>query len=340
MSPENSWFWGGTTPGDASEAPYDNDEWSDIWRKLFMRDRETQGVIEDYLFELAVENLSGNDIRVDTGAALVDGKFYETDANVDNTIATPAVSTRIDRVILRKSWSAQTIRVAILTGVEGGGVPTITQTDGVIWEIPLAQVSITTGAVITITDEREFARTPLAVSPVGSLIEIETITADGSGSTIDFTSISDTFTHLFFIGQIRFVGAITEALIEVRFNNDSGGNYHEIDLVADGATPTSTPNASQNEISLGKVPGGSATANHAGQINAYIANYKATDFFKTINCQFGHIRDATPANFEAGLAAGMWLDTTAINRITLLSTTGSAGNIVSGSSVTLYGISG
>ena len=32
---EKSWFWGGTSPGDASDAPYDDDEMSDIFRKLF-----------------------------------------------------------------------------------------------------------------------------------------------------------------------------------------------------------------------------------------------------------------------------------------------------------------
>ena len=48
--------------------------------------------------------------------------------------------------------------------------------------------------------------------------------------------------------------------------------------------------------------------------------------------------DNTPANFEAGLAGGIWLSTAAITRLTLLSTTGGAGNIDANSIVTLYGL--
>ena len=336
---EESFYWDDGSVGDGSLSPYDNDEFSDLWRVLFLRDRTTQGVIESYENGLVVSNPSGNNIRVATGAALVDGKFYETDANVDNAIATPAVSTRIDRVVLRKSWAAQTVRVFIITGVEGAGVPAITQTDGVTWDVPLAQVSITTGAAITITSEIAFARTPLTEEFTGAMSEIETITADGSSATIDFQNIPDTFTHLFLIGQIRFAGAVTEVLIEARLNNDSGANYNEQDLKGDGASATASGNANQNEISLGRVPGASATANMAGQIQAHLANYVNTTFFKTLLAQFLHIRSNTPANWEVGLAGGMWKDTTAVSRITLLSTTGSSGNIASGSVVTLYGIS-
>lgn len=335
---EKSWFWGGTTPGDAADAPYDNDEWSDLWRKLFMTDRTTQGKLEGYENELLVSNPSGNNIRVATGAALVDGKVYETDANVDNTISTPAVSTRIDRIVLQKSWSAQTIRVAVLTGVEGGGVPTVTQTDGVTWEIPLAQVSITTGAVITITDERQNARTPLAASGAAGMVEIETIEGDGTGATIDFTSIPTTFRHLLIIGQARFDGAVTEALIEVRFNNDSGANYNEQDLFADGVSAVTNAAINQNEITLGKVPGASATANHAGQLEAMIPNYDAENLYHTISGEYSHIRNDTIADFETGVSGGQWKDTTAINRITLLSTTASADNFDTGSIFTLYGL--
>ena len=226
---EKSWYWPGIATGDASDAPYDDDEFSDIWTILFLRDKTLQGVIEDHANGLVVTNPSGNTIRVATGAALVDGKFYETDANVDEVIATPGALTRIDRVILRKDFAAQTVRVVILSGVEGGSVPSLTQNDGVTWEIPLAQVSITTAPAITITSEIQFARTPLAIFPTGSLNEIETIAADGAGTTIDFQNIPSKFTHLFIIGQIRFAGAVTEALIEVRFNNDSGANYNEQD---------------------------------------------------------------------------------------------------------------
>ncbi len=335
---ETSWFWGGTSPGDATDAPYDDDEMSDVFRKLFQENRTSQGVIEDYESELAVSNPAGNDIRVAPGAALVDGKFYENDANDDTTIATPGVSTRIDRVVLRKSWAAQTVRIAILTGVEGGGVPALTQTDGVTWEIPLAQVSITVAPAITITDERVNARTPLSPSSSSALSVIETIVADGAGSTIDFQSIPDTFQHLFILGAGAMAGAILEANLEVRFNNDSGGNYNEQDAGGDNASAVAAAAAAANEILMGQIKAASGSANHASQFQAYIANYKDTTFFKTIMGQSGHIPNSTVANFAVRHAAGIWLDASAITRVTLLSTTGSSGNFVSGSTYTLYGL--
>lgn len=304
-----------------------------------MRDRTTQGYIEGYLNELAVSNPAGNTIRVASGAALVDGKFYDNDNNVDNAIATPAALTRIDRVVLRKSWAAQTVRVVILTGVEGGGVPALTQVDGTTWEIPLAQVSITTVPVITITDERVVCRTPLATEvSVAGMVEIETIDGDGSSTTIDFQNIPATYKHLFLIGQARFTGAVTEALIEARFNNDGTGVYNEQDLIGDGATPATNAAINQTEITLGKVPGGSATANHAGQVSAHVPNYAETNLYHTINGEYSHIRDDTTTNFETGISGGVWKNTAAINRITLLSTTGSAGNFATGSRFTLYGL--
>ncbi len=172
---ETSFYWGGTTIGDATDSPYDNDEFSDIWRKLFQRDRATQGPIDGYENELVITNPSGLTIRMDTGAALVDGKFYENDAQIDTILVAPAVLTRIDRFVLRKSWGSQTVRMIVIAGTEGAGVPGLTQTDGVTWDVPLAQVSITTGSVVTITSEREFSRTPLADFSEGSLIHIETL---------------------------------------------------------------------------------------------------------------------------------------------------------------------
>ena len=144
--------WGGIITGDAG--PYSDDDWSDIWRKLRQNDRTVQGVLDTYLNELEVAG-AASPIQIDTGAGIVDGKFYENTVAVTVNIPTPSVSTRIDRIVLRKSWSAQTVRITRIAGAEGGAAPAITQVDGTTWDISLAQVSITTGGVITITDERQ-----------------------------------------------------------------------------------------------------------------------------------------------------------------------------------------
>ncbi len=336
---EQSWFWSSTSPGDASEAPYSDDEYSDIQRKIWQRNRTSQGYIEDYLNELAVSNPSGNDIRVASGAALVDGKFYENDANEDNTIATPSVSTRIDRVVLRKSWAAQTIRIAILTGVEGGGVPALTQTDGVTWEISLAQVSITTAPAITLTDERVIARTPLAEDTGGltsGFTEIQTINGDGVITSFDFSGIPASFAHLFVIGNIRSATAVIVEDLLLTFNADGGANYHEHVIEAVNVTVSAAVAANQVNIEIARIVGASGLAGYSGGFSLHIPNYADTNLQKIALCQWSAIPNTTVANWESGQRSGQWLDASAINQITLA--TNGGGAIETGSKATLYGL--
>lgn len=152
---ERSYPWGGTVIGDATLAPYSDDEWSDLWSLMFQQDRTSQGVLFNWLNELAVSG-TATPVLVASGAALVDGKLYESDGAIAVAIPTPSGATRIDRIVLRKDWALQTVRVTRIAGVEGGGAPSVTQTDGITWDISLATVSITTGGAITVTDARTF----------------------------------------------------------------------------------------------------------------------------------------------------------------------------------------
>jgi hypothetical protein len=82
--------------------------------------------------------------------------MYENTASVDFAVVSPVGDTRIDRIVVRADWAAQTVRLAVLTGDEGGSAPALTQDAGTTWEIPLAQASVTTAGAITLTDEREY----------------------------------------------------------------------------------------------------------------------------------------------------------------------------------------
>lgn len=156
---ERSRFWDGTATGDATEAPYDAaTEFAAVMmamtgaRKLSDRG----GVWDGVLSELAPTSPSANTLRIAAGSAQVYGTWYESDANVDTNIPTPGGATRIDRIVLRKSWASQTVRVTRIAGAEGGSAPNLTQTAGTTWDVPLCQVSITTAGTITITDQRVF----------------------------------------------------------------------------------------------------------------------------------------------------------------------------------------
>jgi hypothetical protein len=156
---ESSYFWTGASIGD--HGAYTADQFSDFIRSLFTTNPAVQGVLAGYANKLNVTNPAGNTIRVDTGLALVDGKVYENFVAINTDIVTPSAgNNRYDLVVLQKDWALQTVRLAILTGVEDPtpAVPTVTQSYPTIWEIALAKVYITDAGVITLTDLREYTR--------------------------------------------------------------------------------------------------------------------------------------------------------------------------------------
>jgi hypothetical protein len=157
---ETSLPWGGTSVGDAALAPYTDDAWSDWQSLVFTTDRTTQGILFGYLSEMKVTGIA-SPVMVSNGAAIVDGKIYVNDSAINLAIPTPGGATRIDLIVLRKDFVAQTVRVVRVAGVEGGGAPSPVQIDGTTWDIPFYQASITTGGVITLTDRRIYAYTRL-----------------------------------------------------------------------------------------------------------------------------------------------------------------------------------
>ena len=157
---EKSYYWDGSTTGDATLAKFNEFAYHGIWRKMFLRDRTIQGIIRGHLNECEVEGVSGG-VSVNTGAALVDGMFYENDAKLTIEIPTPSSSTRIDAIVLRRNATTQTIRAIRIVGTEGAGAPSIVQVEDGTWDLKIAEASITTAGVITVTDYRENAKSPI-----------------------------------------------------------------------------------------------------------------------------------------------------------------------------------
>lgn len=180
---ERSRFWDGTTTGDATEAAYDAaTEFARVLRALMFGSEQTAdkgGVVNGAVGfgDLAATLPGGGICRIASGLAFVQGNWYESDANVDFSIPTPATSTRVDRIVLRKSWAGQTVRLTRIAGTEGAGVPAMTQTFGTTWDIPIVNASITTGAVITLTDTR-------------ALLLVHTHAGAGSGGALSHASLT------------------------------------------------------------------------------------------------------------------------------------------------------
>jgi hypothetical protein len=189
---ERSRFWDGTTVGDAAtDAPYDAPtEFARVMRSLnpAVEQSAHKGGVTNGASGYVGYNATapgGGVARIATGLGSNTGTWHESDANVDIAIPTPAGATRIDRIVLRKSWASQTVRITRIAGAEGGGVPAITQTLGTTWDVPLWQVQCTTGGVITFpADERVFL-----------LVAQHAHTATTDGGVISHTSLTSIGTN-------------------------------------------------------------------------------------------------------------------------------------------------
>jgi hypothetical protein len=135
---ERSMLWDGIL-GDGG--PYTADDLANNMFRSITGCTGDRGELKGWLDELEVSGTS-SPVSVATGAGLVYGMFYETDAAVSVSVGTPSSGTsRYDRIVLRRDWSAQTVRVARVTGTAAASpaVPALTQAVGAVYEIHLPQ---------------------------------------------------------------------------------------------------------------------------------------------------------------------------------------------------------
>lgn len=355
---ETSYFWGGTTVGDATIAPYDDDEYSDIQRKMFTVNRAVQGVLVNYLEELLVQNPSGTTIRLNTGAAIVDGKFYEADADVDFSVTVPGAGSNYYTLVLRKSWVAQTVRAAIL-GPDVGAPPAVTQTDGTTWEISLATVRVQSSGVITVTDTREYCQfnqlssteniedaaiTAAKLDPSLRWVLIDSDTIASDGDTIDWNGIPSTYSHLWIIVGARATatgGGLVDAGLRINFNADAGNNYRSVDHNMSFNEDTAEHNDSGTTTRLrlyGGVNPDSDAAGRFGMVEIFIRSYASTAMIKFAQW---HSSIYGASIFDQNLGYGYWNSLAAISRIQISSDENiGSGNygFKAGSTFSLYGL--
>lgn len=156
---EKSYLWTTGGAGDGAST-YTRSDWTKIL-KIIAASFDDEGVVRNFLNELAGTAPAVNTARIASGAALVDGKPYENSASVDVDIpsAVGAGNTRIDRIVLRAGWAAQTVRITRIAGTDALSptAPVITQTSETTYDIMLYQVLVDTSGALTLTDERIFS---------------------------------------------------------------------------------------------------------------------------------------------------------------------------------------
>lgn len=184
---ENSYFWGGTELGDASLAPIDASEFSEILRRMFCIDTlngyttgtsddgwvsgeniQTGAVISGYLNELEVTNPAGTTIEVASGAAIVGGRLYLNTAVVTLAVAIPVLPAPQGYVVyLKHDATAQTVRIGITGPVPGDPSPDPpVNTIDVNYTVLAKVACYPGGAGIHLLDERRFLRANCNQAPI------------------------------------------------------------------------------------------------------------------------------------------------------------------------------
>lgn len=156
---EKSYLWTTGGAGDGS-ATYTRADWQKI-AKILAAVFGAEGVSPSWLNALEGTVTGANTASINTGGAIVDGKPYDNDAAVSVNVpsAVGVGNTRIDRIVLRADWTAQTVRITRIAGTDAASptAPAITTTSGTTYDVKLYQALVNTSGTVTLTDERELA---------------------------------------------------------------------------------------------------------------------------------------------------------------------------------------
>jgi hypothetical protein len=155
------WTTEGTTPVGHQVAGYTQSH-ERIAATIIASCHGNNGVAPNLLNALVGSHPSANTVRIGTGGAVVDGKWFLNDAAYDVNIPSAGAGTiRKDRVLLRADWAGFIVEIQVKTG-DAVNPPALAQTSESIYEIPLYIAEVTDAGVVTLTDERQFAQVQTA----------------------------------------------------------------------------------------------------------------------------------------------------------------------------------
>ena len=164
--------------------------------------------------------------------------------------------------------------------------------------------------------------------------QIATTTLGSAQSSIEFTGIPSTYTHLQIRGIARNSVASTSAdWVRCQFNSDTGTNYSWHYLFGNGSAASSSAGTTQSFMLLGWALNASSTSNSFGAQVIDILDYADTNKYKTVRSILGYEQNTSDGGVN--LNSGNWRSTSAITSIKLYP---ASGNFNQYSSFQLYGV--
>ena len=167
------------------------------------------------------------------------------------------------------------------------------------------------------------------------LIKLSEFTGAG---TADFTSISQSYTHLMIIGTAAINYAASNVDVGCDFNGDANGaNYNSVQWQKDATWELLSEYPNYGAAWLANVPG-SMYSGYGAPIFAIIPNYSSSGgFYKNA---MGVNVFQSPGGARSMIQGGYWLSTEAITRVRIFGIYGSAArrSFLAGTVISLYGI--
>jgi hypothetical protein len=159
------------------------------------------------------------------------------------------------------------------------------------------------------------------------------VVPSGGQSSVTFSNIPSTFTHLQIRCLLRSSDSGASAGPILRLNSDSGSNYVYHLLSANGSSVGAAGVSNQTFEHFENTISNGSTANAYGAMIIDILDYSNTNKYKTTRTLNGW--DANGSG-QIALASGLWQSTSTVSSITLTMYTSS--NFMQYSSFALYGI--
>jgi hypothetical protein len=161
-----------------------------------------------------------------------------------------------------------------------------------------------------------------------------TTVGSGGSSSVTFSSIPATYTHL----QIRVLARDSRANVAtnlvIRFNGDTAANYADHVLYGNATSAVAGADVSQTSTVAMRAAGNNAAANSFGAGVIDILDYANTSKYKTMRSLSGFEDNS---DGQIWLMSGLWMSTSAVTSINIAPTT---SPILQYSSFALYGIKG
>lgn len=168
-----------------------------------------------------------------------------------------------------------------------------------------------------------------------------TTVGSGGASSIDFQSIPSTYTNLSILVSARgssYDGTSTNQLF-LRFNNNSSSYSTRQISAATGSVGSGTnPYGVTSAIWCGEMPSVNQTASTFGNTLIYIPNYTSSNNKSLSVDNVSETNGTADYTFSVALTAGLWSNTSVIDRITLYCKYTLDGTFQQYTTATLYGI--